>query len=170
MASSSTRRPQQLRDRSLTRDARDLQRAVGDLVRIYQFRDRKSICYYNVSVTQCYALSAIVARGSLTQNELAAELYLDKSTASRVVGELVRKGYVHRAADRKDGRVRNLEATVRGHGLHQRIERDLVEETQKLIAGHDHDARRTTIELVARLADAAAARFGFPESSNSADE
>jgi len=67
MTSSSTRRPQQLRDRSLTRDARDLHRAVGDLVRIYQFRDRKSICYYNVSVTQCYALSAIVARVSCTE-------------------------------------------------------------------------------------------------------
>jgi len=159
MTPSSTRRPPQRRDRTLAQDAFDLHRAVSDLVRIYQFRDRKSICYYDISVTQCYALSAIVARGSLTQNELAAELYLDKSTASRVVRVLVRKGYVRRATDLDDARVRNLETTEKGRGLHARIERDLVEKMQDLIAGHDPDTRRSTIELVARLAEAAGARF-----------
>jgi len=159
MTPSSTSHPQQHSGQSLARDARDLHRAVSDLVRIYQFRDRKSICYYNVTVTQCYALSTIVARGPLTQNELAAELYLDKSTASRVIGELVRKGYVHRATDPDDGRVRNLDATAKGHGLHERIERDLVEEMQGLMTGHNPATRRDTIELIARLADAAVARF-----------
>jgi len=162
MTKSTTGHPQKHSSRSLSRDARDLHRAVSDLVRIYQFRDRKSICYYNVTVTQCYALSTIVARGPLTQNELAAELYLDKSTASRVIGALVRKGYVHRATDPNDGRVRNLDATAKGHGLHERIERDLVEEMQSLMTGHNSATRRATIELIARLADAAVARFGRP--------
>ena len=163
MTPSSTGRPKRHSGQSLARDARDLHRAVSDLVRIYQFRDRKSICYYNVSVTQCYALSAIVARGSLTQNELAAELFLDKSTASRAIGELVRKGYVRRAKDPDDGRVRNLEITAKGNGLHEQIERDLVREMEGLLTGHNSATRRATIELIARLADAAAARFGRPE-------
>jgi len=147
----------------MSRDARDLHRAVSDLVRIYQFRDRKSICYYNITVTQCYALSTIVARGSMTQNELAADLYLDKSTASRVIAALARKGYIRRATDPNDGRVRNLEATARGHGLHEKIERDLVEEMQGLITGHDPATRRATLALIARLATAAVARFGCPK-------
>ena len=162
MTKSSTGHPRQHSGQSLARDALDLHRAVSDLVRIYQFRDRKSICYYNVSVTQCYALSTVVAQGSLTQNELAAELYLDKSTASRVIGALVSKGYVRRTTDPDDGRVRNLEATAKGQGLHERIERDLVEEMQGLMTGNNPATRRATIELIARLADAAAARFGHP--------
>jgi MarR family 2-MHQ and catechol resistance regulon transcriptional repressor len=162
MTPSTTGKPPKHSGQSQARDARDLHHAVSDLVRIYQFRDRKSICYYNVSVTQCYALSTIVARGPLTQNELAADLYLDKSTASRVIGELERKGYVRRSTDPNDGRVRNLEATAKGHGLHERIERDLIGEMQSLLTGHNPATRRATIELIARLADAAAARFGRP--------
>jgi len=146
-------------ERLLARDARDLQRAVSDLVRLYQFRDRRAICYYNLSVTQCYALSAVVTHESLTQNDLAAELYLDKSTASRVVDALVSKGYILRVTDPNDGRVRNLEATKRGNGLHARIEQDLIAEARDIIDDRDPATRRATIDLVTRLARAAGARF-----------
>ena len=60
-------------------------------MRVYQFRDRDRICCFDVSVSQCYALEGLVRRGGLTLNELAAHLYLDKSTASRVVDALERK-------------------------------------------------------------------------------
>src|SRR4026208_275729 len=64
--------------------ARSSHEALAALVRVYQFRDRDRICCHDVSVTQCYALEALIRRGELTLNELARELYLDKSTASRV--------------------------------------------------------------------------------------
>ena len=75
-------------------EATRLYAALSDLVRVYQFRDRDRICCYDISVTQCYALEALAHAGPRTLNELAAELYLDKSTASRVVTTLERKGYV----------------------------------------------------------------------------
>jgi hypothetical protein len=68
----------------LHEDARAVHEALSDLVRVYQFRDRDRICCHDVSVTQCYALEALIRRGPITLGELAAELYLDKSTASRV--------------------------------------------------------------------------------------
>src|ERR1044071_10417005 len=83
-------------DPALARDTEELYDALEDLLRVYQFRDRDRICCFDVSVSQCYALEGLVRRGGMTLNDLAAFLYIDKSTASRVVDALERKGYVAR--------------------------------------------------------------------------
>src|SRR3954468_11698089 len=93
------------------RDARGLHEAVADLVRVYQFRDRDRICCHDVSVTQCYALETLVEHGPLRLSALAERLFLDKSTTSRVVGTLVRKGYIEQRADETDRRATALSAT-----------------------------------------------------------
>ena len=77
-------------DQALQRDAEALQSAVSSLVRIYQFRDRNRICCHDISVTQCYALEALVEQGPLRLGALAERMHLDKSTTSRVVQTLVR--------------------------------------------------------------------------------
>jgi DNA-binding MarR family transcriptional regulator len=110
-------------------------------------------------VTQCHAVSALVAHGAMPLNGLAAELYLDKSTASRVVDSLERKGYVRRTPDPSDGRALRLEVTGKGRDLHARIENDLVEEMKNLLTGFDPDVRQATTRLVARLARTAKERF-----------
>lgn len=147
------------RDASLKADAWDLHRAMSELVRVYQFRDRTRICYYDLSVTQCYAVSALVANGPMPLNGLADALYLDKSTASRVVDSLERKGYVERNVDPEDGRALRLQPTRKAREVHARIEKDLVEEMEKLIEAIDPDVRQATIRLVARLARTAKERF-----------
>ncbi len=160
MSSKRSKRDDPVEYSGLDRDARDLHQAVSELVRVYQFRDRKSIFYYDVSVTQCYALSSIITHGPMTLNRLASELYLDKSTASRIVGSLVRKGYVRRSADPGDARALKLEVTRKGVGLHSKIARDLVEEMKNLVADYDSDTRRATARLISRLAQRASERFG----------
>src|SRR3954466_8777196 len=99
---------------ALDRHAAALHEAVADLVQVYQFRDRDRICCHDVSVTQCYALETIAAHGPLRLNALAERLFLDKSTTSRVVSTLVRKGYVEQRADASDGRATTLRATRQG--------------------------------------------------------
>jgi DNA-binding MarR family transcriptional regulator len=143
----------------LDRDAAELHRALTDLVRVYQFRDRKCICFHDVSVTQCYALSAVVREGAPTLNELSDELYLDKSTASRVVDSLVRKGYVRRERASDDGRVVRVRPTDRGVELFVTIESHLIEQEKRLIADFDPEVRQATARLIARLARAARERF-----------
>ena len=143
----------------MDKDARDLYRAVSELVRVYQFRDRHSTCYYDLSVTQCHALSSILRQEPMTVNALADELLLDKSTASRVVASLVEKGYALRSTDPDDGRVARIEATVEGRALHAKIERDLVDGMKALITDYDPATRRATVQLIGRLAENAALRF-----------
>ena len=144
----------------LDADAAALHAALNELVRVYQFRDRDRICCHDVSVTQCYAIEALVRRGPSGLNELAAELYLDKSTASRVVATLRRKGYVTRAAHPEDGRAIVLRVTASGRRLHDRIRKDLVSEARELLRDFEPAVREGAARLLLRLARAAAARSG----------
>jgi MarR family 2-MHQ and catechol resistance regulon transcriptional repressor len=144
----------------LDRDARDLYAALSDLVRLYQFRDRDTICCHDISVTQCYALQSLARGGAMTLNALAADLMLDKSTTSRVVETLERKGYVRRAPHPDDARALSIDMTAKGRGLCHRIERELLQEERNIIAKLDPDIRRAAIGVVRDLAGLAAARVG----------
>jgi DNA-binding MarR family transcriptional regulator len=144
----------------LDADAAALHTALTELVRVYQFRDRDRICCHDISVTQCYALEALVRRGPSGLNELAAELYLDKSTASRVVATLERKKYVTRERHPGDGRAVVLSASPAGKRLYERIRTDLVAETRQLLSDFEPEVRTGAARLILRLARAAAERSG----------
>jgi DNA-binding MarR family transcriptional regulator len=144
----------------LDADAVDLHTALSELVRVYQFRDRDRICCHDISVTQCYALEALIRRGPSGLNELAAELYLDKSTASRVVATLERKKYVTRERHPDDGRAVVLSASPAGRRLYERIRTDLVAETRELLEDFEPEVRKGAARLILRLARAAAERSG----------
>lgn len=144
---------------TLDRDAAALQAAVADLVRVYQFRDRDRICCHDISVTQCYALETLVEHGSMRLSALAERLFLDKSTTSRVVTALVKKGYVEQGPDAQDGRAIALSATRKGRGLCARITGDLVGQQRQLLQDLDPDVRAGVVQVLRRLAQAADARF-----------
>jgi len=133
-------------------------RALSDLVRVYQFRDRDRICCHDVSVTQCYALEALIRRGPITLGEVAAELYLDKSTASRVVDALERKGYVARSPHPQDRRAVLLEPTDSGRTLERTIRESILAEEKQLLADFDPEVRQAMTRLITRLTQAAARR------------
>ena len=146
-------------DLELDRDARALQAAVGDLVRVYQFRDRDRICCHDISVTQCHALEALVEHGPMRLSELTERLFLDKSTTSRVVGTLVKKGFVEQRPDATDGRATALHPTARGRRLCERITDDLVEQQKQLLQDLDPEIRAGVVNVIRRLARAADSRF-----------
>jgi DNA-binding MarR family transcriptional regulator len=143
----------------LQRDAEALQAAIADLVRVYQFRDRDRICCHDVSVTQCYALETLVEHGPMRLSALAERLFLDKSTTSRVVNALVRKGYVEQRADATDGRAMLINATRQGQRLCTRISSDLVEQQKQLLGDLAPEIRAGVVQVIQRLAQAADARF-----------
>jgi MarR family 2-MHQ and catechol resistance regulon transcriptional repressor len=144
---------------ALDRDAAALQAAIADLVRVYQFRDRDRICCHDISVTQCYALETLVEHGPMRLSGLAERLFLDKSTTSRVVATLAKKGYVEQAPDVSDGRAVTLRATRPGRGLYTRITADLVHQQKELLRDLDPEVRRGVVEVLHRLTKAADARF-----------
>ncbi len=145
-------------DADLLSDARHLSDALGELLRVVQFRDRDRACCYEITVSQCYALKAVVDAGALTINELAGHLYLDKSTASRLANSLVESGLLLKEADPEDGRVVRLAPTRAGSSLCERIEGDMALQYAELLSDFDPEIRAAITRLVSRLSRSFAAR------------
>ena len=145
---------------ALDTDARALQRALTDLVRAYQFRDRDAICCYDVSPGQGHALERLAIAGPLTMNEFAAALFLEKSSASRLADGLERKGYLLRHPHPDDGRFVQLSLSKRGRALFEKIETDLIEERKEVLSGLGAVERRAVVRAVEKLAELAACGIG----------
>lgn len=140
--------------------AEELYEAVNQLIRVHQFRDRDYICCHDVSVAQCYALETLVKRGPLRLQALADEMYLDKSTTSRVVDSLLRKKYVLKALDPSDQRAVQLSLTPSGEALHQKIHQDLISEEALMIKNVAPEVVDGALTLIRQLTTAARDRLG----------
>lgn len=92
-------------------------------------------------------------------SELTERLFLDKSTTSRVVQTLVKKGYVEQRPDATDGRATALHPSARGRRLCERITDDLVEQQKQLLQDLDPEIRAGVVNVIRRVARAADSRF-----------
>jgi len=135
-----------------------LNRALREFLRVAQFHERDRVCCYDVSVTQCHALAAIASGSVSSVNDLAAHLFLDKSTASRVAGGLVTKGYVRRDPDVGDARVVRLSATDSGRALCRQVDHDAERQIAELLGEFRAETRAELVQLVRRLGSELASR------------
>ena len=145
----------------LTQDSEELYEVLNQLVRVHQFRDRDRICCYDVSVTQCCAVETLVKRGALRLQVLAEEMFLDKSTASRVIDTLERKGYVSRVEDDEDRRAVRIQATDAGRELYEKIRADLIAEERAMIENLSAEARQGALSLLRQITRATEIRCGL---------
>ncbi len=92
-----------------------LQERIIDFVRVFGLhRPDTTPCGKPLSVSEAHALLELARSEPPTQTELAARLQLEKSTVSRLVGQLVERGWVERERDGNDGRALRLVLTERG--------------------------------------------------------
>jgi DNA-binding MarR family transcriptional regulator len=121
-----------MREAMLAKGAERLHHLTKDLIRRYQFRDWNQICCYGISISQCHILDVLAEDGDLSMQQLARRMYKTVSTMTRVVGQLVRRGYVKRRQDPEDLRVVHVSITPQGKAIVAAVSRDLIE-TQKAI-------------------------------------
>jgi len=146
-----TSSPETIHPPVLIRDAARLQEALGGLIRVLQFRDRDRACCYDLSVSQCYALEALIQFGPMTVTQLGDHLFLEKSTASRLAKALLEKELFRKRAPQADGRVVILQVTESGHRLARKILNDLAEEYMDLLEQFEPEVRAALPVLLDRL-------------------
>jgi DNA-binding MarR family transcriptional regulator len=133
----------------------ELYRALSELARRYQFRNRDEVCCYGLTVSHCYALQTL-ARGSASSGALSAALGLDLSSTTRLVDQLVRKKLAIRKRLPEDARVKNIELTDAGLKLITRIENDLANVVGDAVKGLSAEVQRALPEVIRRLNNALA--------------
>lgn len=130
---------------------RGFNRAMAELVKRYQFRDRNETVAHGLSVSQAYALRALAERGPLAMGDLAGELRLSVSAATRVVDPLVARRLVRRAFGHEDRRVRVATLTAAGEQLWSRLEEELLAIDRRVLEGLSARERAAVIRVIDAL-------------------
>ena len=148
-------------DTRLEKNAKELHAVLVQLVRIYQFRDRNKIQvrYHRLTISQYYIIAMIAENGPLGIMDLTKKLYLDKSTISRVVDLLIKKGYIIKEASQSDGRAIRLNVTDNGRIVYQKIETIGTEDMKKMLENIDPKACRTMIKIISDLVKKATKQY-----------
>ncbi len=136
-------------------DADDLAEAVVSFVRYFGLhRPIRTSCGFDAGVADAHALSELEA-GSIRQMDLVDRLGLAKSTVSRVVAGLVKRGWVIREATDSDGRGINLVLTDDGRDAANRLRSARRRRMELLLARLPPDRRCEVVESLQLLEEAA---------------
>jgi DNA-binding MarR family transcriptional regulator len=133
------------------RDANGLYRAVMELIRFYQFRDRNRAVRHGLTVAHCHVLDLLSERTSISVGALAAAMYLDKSTVSKMIDGMIRRALIKRMADPDDGRGVLIAATTTGAVRYRRVVTDIVVGDYAFFADYTPATRRRVIGAIRKL-------------------
>jgi DNA-binding MarR family transcriptional regulator len=141
-------------------EAAEFRRAIRELTRLHQLRDRARVSAAGVTVAGAHALEVLAERGALSLTALSAELFVDRSTACRIVGLLEDHGYVLREPDPHDGRSIRVQLTPPGRALEAELRDDAVRETGEALAGFAPESRDQALRFLRRLTRTSARHAG----------
>ncbi|NUO81976.1 MarR family transcriptional regulator [candidate division KSB1 bacterium] len=138
----------------LSEQAERMQRLTQSLLRRYQMRDRNEISCCGVTVSQCYALDVLGEQGEISMVQLARHLFLDKSTATRTIDPLVKRGLVERRFSEQDRRGILVRLTAEGEKLRQEILSGLRASQEHILAQIPEEKRESVLEGLELLSHA----------------
>lgn len=114
---------------------------------------------HTASLSEIFAIHELDVDGPLAQRDLTERLRLDKSTVSRLVAGLVRKGYIERERDPANRRLDRLRLTDDGRVAHRELAAAFHERHTALLGAMTDDERaalRTGLAALLRVMTGAA--------------
>lgn len=134
----------------------DFHLEVVELVKKYQFRDRKEMVKGGISVSQCYILESLRTFGDLSVSELADKMHLSISTITRVVDQLVKKKLVQRIKSELDKRVYICRLTQLGDSVYEESWNSIFESEKEILSNFSSEQRPLLISFLKQLNHAVA--------------
>ena len=89
---------------------------------------------FSLSLSEMFALMALSDEAPISQQVLAEQLHLEKSTVSRLIKHLEQRGWVKRVRDLHDTRMFRLHLSDAGHEQASRLARSLADRHERLLA------------------------------------
>jgi DNA-binding MarR family transcriptional regulator len=103
------------------------QRKISEFIKNYELCDQLCATQFNVTVSQSATLLALPQEGNLTMSEVSQAMGLATSTMTRMIDQLVEKGFVQRTADPDDRRIVRVGLTPQGQQLSASLEKEYLE-------------------------------------------
>jgi DNA-binding MarR family transcriptional regulator len=88
----------------------------------------------SISLSEGFALMALATAAPMSQQALAEQLHLDKSTVSRLVKSLEKKGWIKRVRDLNDTRVFQVHLSKEGRETAARLLKEMTQRHERLLA------------------------------------
>jgi DNA-binding MarR family transcriptional regulator len=138
-------------ERATTPAAAELRRLLRELTRLGQHRDRARLSAAGITVSGGHALELLAERGALSLTALSAALFVDRSTACRIVGLLEDRGLLLRAPDPDDGRAIRVGLTPAGRALEARLRDQALRDAAEWLEALDSGMRGEALALLRAL-------------------
>ena len=133
-----------------------LQASVSAFVRGFGLLDReRTPCGLDLHVSEAHLIGDLCGEGPMGQKQLCERLHLSKSTVSRLVSQLIERGWVQREPDVSDGRAVLVSLTGEGRDVAERLGRGRARRFEDLLAAIPDDQCVVVIEGIRQLAAAA---------------
>ena len=139
----------------IERDTGRRLKSLNNLIRRYfdNNRDRKNID--RVTVTNGWILRYLSENQDkdIFQKDLEKKFTITRSTASKVVDLLVKKGYIERESVDYDARLKRLTLTDKAHEVTKSMKEDAAAMEQRLTEGFSEDEIKTLHSYIDRMID-----------------
>ncbi|WP_084557496.1 MarR family winged helix-turn-helix transcriptional regulator [Couchioplanes caeruleus] len=151
-------------------DALALQNRISAFVRAFGLHQPdRTPCGEVVPVSEVHAMAELANDGALTQTELMGRLRLEKSTVSRLVGQLIGRGWVRRGKRPGDARLVWLELTEAGRAAAGQLAAARAARFAALLDNIPTEQRPAVVDALALLVQAAAGPVAVPVGVGAAD-
>lgn len=128
---------------------------MGRFVRAFGLHQpERTPCAQPIPVSEAHALAELAGEGQLRQLELVRRLQLEKSTTSRVVGQLAARGWVERHPAPDDGRGVLVRLTPHGEAAAARLAAARQARFGAVLDRIPEDQRKAVLDALALLTEA----------------
>ncbi len=104
-----------------------------------------------INAAQWTLISLLFNKGSLSQKEIAAMLFIDKVAVSRLVREMEKEGVIKKKLPFEDKRVRIVSLTPKGHTLYAQLSPIALETISEALGGLNASEITTLFEKLAHI-------------------
>lgn len=136
----------------LVRDAAHLGRSLRNLLELTRARERELAEEWGLPPSQCRALVSLGVDGPVTVTGLAERLFLEKSSASRLVKGLGERGFARKRPTSSDERKVVVQLTESGARLHRKIQNELAQTYVHMAQALKPEMRKALPDLLDLLA------------------
>lgn len=138
----------------MNKSSETLRELLRILVRDLDLLEKNDSTCCGVTLVQCHALVEIGRKETLSLNELASTLHLDKSTMSRTINNLVESSLVHRDIDNANRRYVSIRLTKEGEEVFSTIETSMNDYYSNIFKSIPDSKRDQVLESLQLLTDA----------------